>query len=308
MEQALMGDQAAAPSKMVAYFELTKPELTFLSALTAGWAFVLASDFVFATMSLGILIIANLMIGAGAGSLNMYVERITDGLMRRTERRPLPSERLSPGAVLAFGFLNCFAGLFVLCVYFSFLPATIALITLVIYLLIYTPLKRKTSLNTFVGAVPGALPTLIGWTAAKSAISLEAWMLFTFVFIWQLPHFHSLAWMYRKDYARAGFKMTAVLDGTHGRITSTHIITSSFLFIPLSIGYYYLHFSGWLFGIAGTALAFLMLIPGWKMTVASSSGLEGAGEVNANARRVFFGSLVALPLYMLTLLLDRARF
>ena len=308
MQEAIRPEQVVDSSRLLSYFELSKPELTFLASLSAGWAYALASDLSFSVFSLGLLILANVFVGAGAGSLNMLIERREDTLMKRTERRPLPSERLTPGAVLIFALVNAVAGLSLLAFQFSFTSAFLALLTLVLYVFVYTPLKHKTSLNTLIGAIPGALPTLIGWTAWSKQISIEGWLLFTLLYVWQLPHFHSLAWMYRKDYGRAGFKMLAVQDGERGRKTSAQIVTFAFLFIPLSGAFYYFGLSGAAFGLVGSAISFFMLIPGWRMSAATWRSGNAATEVNTQARRVFFGSLIALPLYMLTLLLDRIFF
>src|SRR5206468_7714399 len=152
------------------------------------------------------------LVASGAGALNQLLERKYDALMRRTEDRPLPSGRLRPDTVLIFGGLCSAAGLVYLALAVNLLTSSLGAITLGSYLFIYTPLKRVTSLNTAIGAIPGALPPLMGWTAARNEVSGEGWSLFAILYFWQLPHFLAIAWMYREEYAKAGFVMLPGVD------------------------------------------------------------------------------------------------
>src|ERR1700693_2722451 len=220
--------------RLAAYVELTKPRITFLIVLTSAAGFALASTgrVDYAAMLRAMAGIA--LLSSGIATLNQYMERDLDGLMRRTANRPLPSGKLSPWEALAFG-----AGLTVLAeIYLAALvnPLTALLGMTVIagYLFGYTPLKTKTSLSTFVGAFPGAVPPLIGWAAARGTISLEAWVLFAILFLWQFPHFLAIAWMYREDYTRAGILMLPVVE-PDGRVTGQQIVLYTVMLLPVSL-------------------------------------------------------------------------
>ena len=223
-----------ARERMSAYLELTKPRITFLIVLTAAAGFCLGSPgnlnyFVFSNAMLGIALLSS-----GIATLNQYIERDLDGLMRRTATRPLPSRRLMPWEALLFG-----AGLTViaevyLAVLVNPLTAILGLTVIAGYLFAYTPLKTRTTLSTMVGAFPGAVPPLIGWTAARGEITIEAWVLFAILFLWQFPHFLAIAWMYREDYGRAGILMLPVVE-PDGRSTSRQILLYSVALIPISL-------------------------------------------------------------------------
>jgi protoheme IX farnesyltransferase len=195
-------------AKISDYWALTKPEVNFLILLTTLAGFYLAP----ATESLGFrtplvihTLLGTLLVASGTGTLNQFLERSFDAQMRRTARRPLASGRLKPSHVLWFGISLAAAGIAYLAVAVNMLASMLAAVTLVSYLFLYTPLKRKTPLCTFVGAFPGAVPPLIGWAAARGRLDPAAWVLYAIVFLWQFPHFMSIAWMYREDYRRAGY-------------------------------------------------------------------------------------------------------
>jgi heme o synthase len=190
------------------YWALTKPEVNFLIAITTLVGFYLglpapAHPFPFLLLINSLL--GTLLVAAGTATLNQYVERRFDAQMRRTARRPLVTGRLEPAAALRFGIVLSCAGVVYLAVATSALASILAALTLVSYLFVYTPLKRRTPLCTLAGAFPGAMPPLIGWAAASGKLSLEAWLLYGIVFLWQFPHFMAIAWMYREDYTRAGY-------------------------------------------------------------------------------------------------------
>jgi protoheme IX farnesyltransferase len=187
------------------YWTLTKPEVNFLILITALAGFYLGSP----GSHWRILLLFNTLVGtmlvaSGTGTLNQYIERRFDAQMRRTAGRPLPTGRIPPSLALWFGVVLSIAGGFYLALLVDLLASVLALLTLSTYLLLYTPLKRKTPLCTLVGAFPGAVPPLIGWAGASGSLSADAWLLYAILFLWQFPHFMAIAWMYRDDYARAG--------------------------------------------------------------------------------------------------------
>src|SRR2546427_6127499 len=205
---------------------LTKPEVNFLILITSFAGFCLArpvESYDFPFLLLVLSLVGVLLVASGAGALNQFVERRFDAQMRRTARRPLASGRLEPAAVLWFGILLSCAGGVYLAMAVNALAGLLAVLTLLIYLFLYTPLKRRTPLCTLVGAFPGAMPPLIGWAAASGRLSAEAWVLYAILFFWQFPHFLAIAWMYREDYARAGLQMLPPSD-LEGRFTSREIL------------------------------------------------------------------------------------
>src|ERR1700722_2037457 len=197
--------RASAPD----FWTLTKPEVNFLIVIATFTGFYLGCPSnldVFPLARLFHTLLGTLLVASGTGALNQYLEYLFDAQMRRTCRRPIPAGRLRPVTALWFGMSLSVAGVVYLLVAVNALSSLLAAVTLMSYLLVYTPLKRKTPLCTFVGAVPGAMPTLIGWAAASDSISSsEAWMLYALLFLWQLPHFMAIAWMYRDDYSRADY-------------------------------------------------------------------------------------------------------
>jgi len=289
------GAIALERSRFADYLTLTKPELTFLSVVTALAGFYMGTG---ETIALGLLLhtlIGTALVGGGAGALNQYIERDLDGLMRRTENRPLPSGRLGPWEVLIFGSLLSLAGLAQLSLFVNALTGFLAAATLVSYLFLYTPLKRITPLSTLVGGIPGAIPPMMGWTAVKNEISQEAWILFAILFLWQMPHFFSLAWMYRKDYARAGYKMLTVLDPKGDR-TSRQILFYCGALIPTTMIPVLAGYSGFAYMICALFLGTAFLLSGIHLVKTRS---------NDSARRVFLVSLLYLPALLLLMVIDR---
>ncbi len=191
------------------YWALTKPEVNFLIGLTTATAFSLASQTSLAVAWMGAVptLAGTLLVASGAAALNQWMERRFDARMRRTARRPIAAGRIEPVRALAFGAALSIVGAIYLALAANALASWLALLTLAMYLCLYTPLKRLTPLCTLVGAVPGAMPPLIGWAAARGRLDPDAWILFTVVFLWQFPHFMAIAWMYRDDYQRAGYKV-----------------------------------------------------------------------------------------------------
>ena len=222
------------PSNLHDYLALTKPEVNLLVLMTTATGYYLASAGRVSATGLGNTLLGTLLVASGTATLNQWMERVWDGQMRRTANRPLPSGRVRPRLAFSFGIVMSIAGGVELAFKVNYLAAALAIATLLSYLLIYTPLKRKTSFCTLLGAIPGAMPALIGWAAASSAINVRAWFLFVFLFLWQFPHFLAIALMYREDYARAGYKMLPDFD-IDGRFTRAEIVCTSVILAVFTI-------------------------------------------------------------------------
>ncbi len=199
-------------SRAIAYVALTKPDVSFLVVVTTGAGYYMAVQGPVNWLHLLHAVFATALIAAGTAALNHYVERESDRYMRRTASRPLPSGVLEPGRALAFGVGLAMAGAVDLYAVGGWLTAGLGILTSLAYQLAYTPLKKRTVWATFVGAFPGAIPPMIGWAAAAGTLGRGAWLLFAILFLWQFPHFHAIAWIYREDYARAGIKMLPTVD------------------------------------------------------------------------------------------------
>lgn len=220
--------------KIDSYIELTKPRLTSLVIFTTWLGFALASRPMVYGWRFFHTVVGSWLVAAGAAALNQYMERDLDALMRRTMNRPLPQHRLSASRALRFGVGLCAVGALELALWVNLLTSFLSLLTLFSYLFIYTPLKTRTSLCTLIGAIPGAIPPMMGWTAATGHLTPEAWVLFAILFLWQLPHFLAIAWMYREDYARAGFPMLPVID-PNGGSTARMILLYTVVLIPVTL-------------------------------------------------------------------------
>jgi len=234
---------------------------------------------------------------AGAGVLNNYLERDVDKQMRRTQRRPLPSGTVSPSDALIFGILLVLGGTCLLVLQVNLLSGFLALLTAFLYVLVYTPLKRVTWLNTFIGAIPGALPPVGGWAAATGEASLGAWVLFLILFLWQHPHFYAIAWMYREDYERGGFKMLPVVEPS-GDSTFRQIIQYSFLLIASSILPTLVGMAGQVYLIGALILGFGLLSVGFIL--ARSHSVQ-------DARKLLRASIVYLPLLLIFVIADSIK-
>lgn len=216
------------------FLALTKPRLTLSALATALMGFVMASHGKIDWMTGSHTLLAAGLLGGGVNALNQLIERNEDGRMKRTENRPLPARRLSPKSALIFGTALSLYGIAHLFIFTTALAGLLGIAALVSYVFIYTPLKKITVWNTAFGAIPGALPTVIGWTAAGGKLDAGAGTLFLFLFIWQLPHFFAIAWVYREDYERGGMKMVSVAD-TEGRSTAWLIVLFSLILLPVSL-------------------------------------------------------------------------
>ncbi len=229
-----METEGSIQSKLRDYCALTKPEVNLLVLMTTSAGFGLASPGALDLARLINTLLGTLLVASGTATLNQWVERVWDGRMRRTERRPLPSGRLSARAAFWFGVLVSIAGGVYLELTVNRLAALLAISTLLSYLLIYTPLKRKTPLSTLIGAFPGAMPVLIGSAGASATLGRQAWLLFSIVFLWQFPHFLSIALMYRDDYARAGYKMLPAFD-RDGNFTRSEIVILTIMLVIATV-------------------------------------------------------------------------
>ncbi len=290
------------------FIELMKPELTSLSVLTAICSFYLAH---LGAWSAGdIWLLANLalgttLVGGGAGALNQYLERNYDAKMKRTEKRPLPAGRLMPGTVLAFGIILSSIGLLELTFVVNTLTGFLGVVTLTTYLFLYTPLKRISPVATTIGGIPGALPPLMGWVAARNEITFGAMVLFVILFLWQMPHFFSLAWLYRKDYARAGYRLLTVVDDS-GTRTSRHVLGNCAALIPLSLIPSVIGMTSTLYFIGALAAGIGFLVFGIMFASSFVSvQQENLLRTNLFARRLFFASLVYLPLLFFLMVIDK---
>lgn len=281
--------------RLSAYAELTKPRITFLVVLTAAAGFCMGSasgiDYLrLLNMSIGIALLSS-----GLATLNQYIERDLDRLMRRTQSRPLPTGKLLPAEAAVFGVLLSVIAAVYLAVFINPLSAVLGVATFAGYLFIYTPLKTRTTLSTVLGAFPGAMPPFIGWAAASGGITAEAWVLFAILFLWQFPHFLAIAWMYRDDYARAGIKMLPVVE-PEGRVTGQQIITYTLLLVPVSLLPAVTGLSGtiYLVGAAVLGLGFLYF-----------SARAALFRTSWQARQLLLASVIYLPILFGLMVLNR---
>jgi len=292
-------------SRVLAFVELMKPELTSLSVLTALCGYYLATAGFFDVWGFLHLAIGTALLGGGAGALNEYIEREYDALMKRTERRPIPSGRVAAGDGLVFGILAAALGVLQLFIFTNVLTGLLGLLTLILYIFVYTPLKRVTPLATIVGGLPGALPPVMGWTAVRNDITLEAWILFAILFFWQMPHFFSLAWMYRKDYARAGFKLLTVMD-EDGVRTSRQILLYCTALVPVSVVVGIVGLSGSVYTLGALLLGLVFLA--FAILFARAVSIQRVPDfarANHYSRQLFFASLFYLPFLFLLMSLDK---
>lgn len=275
-------------SRLSDFVTLTKPGITVMVAITAAVGFYVASHGAFDWTIFLHMIGGTLLSSAGAAAFNMLLERKLDAKMDRTKGRPLPAGRMAPAEAAAFGAVLCVAGLAWLAIAVNVLTAALSAATMVSYLALYTPLKTKSSVCTLVGAIPGALPPVMGWAAARGTVDMGAWVLFLVLFFWQLPHFLALAWMYREDYARAGFPMLPVEEPT-GASTGRQVVLQTLALLVVSILPYF-------FGITGEAYPIAALVLGAGFL---GFGVAFAVERSRNrASRLFLASITYLPLLL----------
>jgi protoheme IX farnesyltransferase len=305
----LPADDDAAPTISVArvmpervsrlrdYYELTKPRMNFLVVVTTMVGYYMSVRFGMAGhwALLFHTLLGTALTAAGASVLNQYVERDLDTLMPRTANRPLPAGRLNPLEALAFGVLLSIAGTLYLSVMVNALTAALGAFTLASYVFLYTPMKRSTSLCTLVGAIPGAVPPMMGWTAVHDNLAVPAWALFGILFFWQMPHFLAIAILFKDDYAAGGFKMLPVVDAD-GAATSRQIVLYAAALIPVTLFPTLCHMAGATYFL----LAAVMGIAFFGLSV--QCAITGS---RSDARRLFFASIIYLPLLLAAMTLDK---
>jgi heme o synthase len=274
------------------YLELTKPRITLLVVFTTLVGFVVAAPGALHALPLLAVLAGTTLVAAGASVVNMVLERDTDALMHRTRARPIPAGRVRALDALLFGLVLTSLGLALLSWRSGALPAAVALATWLSYLFAYTPLKRRTSLSTLVGAVPGALPPVIGWAAARQSLDGGAFVLFAILFLWQIPHFLAIAWIYREDYARAGLPMLPVLDPAGG-LTGRQAVIHSLALLLVSLTPVAAGFGGPYYMAGAVLLGIGMTLAAFRLAVLRT--------VPA-ARALFLASVLYLPALLALLL------
>jgi len=281
--------------RVSAYVELTKPRITFLIVLTSAAGFGLASRRGIDYLALLSALFGIALLSSGIATLNQYAERDLDGLMRRTAGRPLPSGKLAPWQALAFGAGLTMAAEIYLLLMVNPLSALLGLTVIAGYLFCYTPLKTRSSLSTIVGAFPGAVPPLIGWTAATGSLSIEGWVLFAILFLWQFPHFLAIAWMYREDYNRAGILMLPVVE-PDGRVTAQQIVLYTLMLIPVSLLPTVLGISGRFYFFGAIVLGLLFLYSSIRAAFSMS---------RQQAKQLLLASVLYLPLLFILMVVNK---
>ena len=297
---ATLASQAVVPAfslreKVSAYVELTKPRITSLIVLTSAAGFCLGSRGAVDYLLLTHAMIGIALLSSGIATINQFMERDLDALMRRTEKRPLPTGRLQPLEALWFGLTLTLTAEVYLASFVNLLTAALGLTIIAGYLLLYTPLKTRTTLSTVVGAFPGAMPPLIGWAAARGQVGIAAWVLFAILFLWQFPHFLAIAWMYREDYGRAGIRMLPVVE-PEGRVTGQQIVAFTIMLIPVSLLPALMGLSGRVYLVAAIALGLLFLVSSVRAALSKS---------NQHARQLLLASVLYLPLLFGVMVLNR---
>ncbi|MFQ3650939.1 MAG: heme o synthase [Gemmataceae bacterium] len=297
LPSAVKSTTPAAPSRWADYLAITRPRISVLVLFTVGSGGLYAG----LPTSAPWLLILNAVLGtalvaSGASAINQWLERDTDALMLRTRKRPLPAGRVTLAEAFVFGLVLALLGaVYLLATMPTTLPAVLAAFTFASYIAVYTPLKRVTTLNTVIGAVPGAMPPLIGYAAVRGELSGEAWVLFAILFVWQIPHFLAIAWMYRDDYARAGLRMLPVAD-PQGAVTARQMVLYCLALLVTGLMPVMVGGAGWLYGLGSTLLAMYFL----RSAVAFARQRD-----DALAKKAMRASLVYLPLVLLLLVLDR---
>jgi protoheme IX farnesyltransferase len=290
----------AAPAVLTrpaAYLALTKPDVTFLVVITTLAGYYMGAAGQIDLARLAGTVFGTMLMGAGTAALNHYLERTPDGRMRRTSTRPLPIGSLHPGEALAFGLALDVGGAIFLALVLNPLACVLGILTSAGYLGIYTPLKRYTRHATTLGSFPGAVPPLIGWAAARGSLSVDAWILFGILFFWQFPHFLSIAWIYRKDYERAGIRMISVGDPS-GSATFGQIIWTAALLVPVSL-------LPAVTGLTGLRYFFEALVLG--MLLVQACLWAARTKSNQRAKWLMHATAAYLPLLLALMMLNKAH-
>jgi protoheme IX farnesyltransferase len=285
----------AAHTRSSDFTALAKPRLNLLVVVSAIAGYVMAGGDTRDAVRLSFVALGTGLVAGGASAFNQIIEREHDAKMGRTRLRPMADGRLGAGEAIVFASILTAVGLVALALGANVLSAAVAFVTLASYVVVYTPLKKISSLSTVVGAIPGALPPVIGWAAAADGLSRGAWVLFGIVFLWQLPHFLAIAWMHRDDYARAGFPMLPVIE-PDGRSTARQAVIYSAALLPVSLAPTLVGMTGAIY-FAGVLVLTLIFV-----ALAARFGLSRSVQ---DARRLFVGSIIYLPLLWILMIADR---
>ena len=284
-----------ASSIQEAYYELTKPSITFMILVSTALGYFMGGNGISNYQHFILTLLGSCLISSGSGALNHFAEAESDKIMHRTNLRPIPAGIILPENAMIFGVALIFIGSGILYFFINTLTCVLALITALMYLFIYTPLKKLTWLNTPVGAIPGAIPPIGGWVAATGSLDPEAWILFAILFLWQHPHFYAIALMFKDDYKKAGLKMLPVVE-PNGSRTNRQIIWHALLLIPVSVMPVYINLLGMIYFWAALILGIGYLLSGFILAKQYS--------VN-NARLVLKVSVFYLPILFLTIMVDK---
>ena len=281
-------------NKFSAYLELTKPRIMAMVLVATTLGFYLGGEGKMPIVLFSYLMLGVAMVCGGSSVLNHYLEREFDSKMERTKNRPIPSGIIAPAHALNFGIILTLTGIFVLYVNVNILTAFLSLLTSFLYIIVYTPMKRFSWLNTTVGAFPGAIPPLGGWAAATGGLSFEAGILFLILFIWQHPHFYAIAWMMREDYKRGGFKMLPVVEPSGERMFR-HIMWYSYILIPVSLIPVMIGMSGAIYCAGALVIGVFLLTASRRFALVRS---------NMFARRLLRTTVVYLPILLILIIID----
>ncbi len=280
------------------FYELIKPRIALLIVISTsvGYSYGVGQHFNLVTFFNTLL--GTALLAAGSATLNQWYERDLDALMNRTKARPIPAGIITPRRALTFGVAVSVIGFLELLAFVNVLAAALGLLTSLAYLFAYTPLKRKGPICTTIGAFPGAMPPLIGYAAASGHLTLQAWVLFAILFLWQFPHFHAIAWLYREEYEKVGIKMLAVVK-PRGSALNVEIMTALLLLIPATLAPTFLHMAGKVYFVAAIVLNLAFLHFGIQMS---------AHHDRPRARKLLLASVIYVPLLFAFLVIDNPRF
>ena len=283
-----------ATSQLGAFFELTKPRITFLILVSTALGFYLGSQGEINSNQFAVTIIGTFLLAGGAGAINHFVEKDLDKLMDRTQSRPIPAGIISSKSALFFGVSISMFGFIILATSVNHLTAILGLITVLLYIFVYTPLKKITWLNTTIGAIPGAMPALGGWAASANELDPNAWILFSILFLWQHPHFYAIALMCKEDYEKAGFQMLPVIEKESNR-TNRQIMWHAFLLIPVSLFFVVTGVLGEIYFWGASALGVGYLISGVPLLKSTTFD---------NAKFLLKISVIYLPALLVVIFID----
>jgi len=295
--ETLSSAAVAEKSWTAVYADLIKARLTLLVLLTTLVGFYVGWRGEMNYLLMFHALLGTALVASGAAALNQLLERESDARMRRTASRPLPSGRLQPVTVMLFGGVCALVGTIYLALLVNPLTSVLGAVSLVSYLFIYTPLKRMTWLNTAVGAIPGALPPLMGWTAARGNLDGGGWALFAILAFWQMPHFFAIAWLYREEYVKAGFKMLPAFDPDGSR-TGQQAVSHTLGLLPISLCPFLFHLAGPIYLVAALVLGFGY----FGCAVQFAKRLD-----TPSAKKLFFASIIYLPMLLIALVADKMR-